>query len=243
MMYSLDKQTSGICGLCGLSKACLPGSIGFNQIPELERFIRHIGPLHRGQHLFRVGDPITGMLIVQSGCLKMYGVDQAGRDYIPGFRLPGDAIGLHGFFTGTHQFNAVALTTSVICEIQHAHLHDIVHRIPTLMPSILRKVGQELISNVFLSGNFSAEERVSAFLANLQEKMQKLDTSGEIYLPMTRGEIAIFLHLATATVSRILSRLVRESVIATDLHHIRILDRQRLYALCVNVPFVIKPTT
>ncbi|MDE2236051.1 MAG: cyclic nucleotide-binding domain-containing protein [Gammaproteobacteria bacterium] len=215
----------------------MPGSTEFKLIHDLELYVRHLGPLHRGQHLFREGDPISGLLIVQSGCLKLYGVDQAGREYIPGFRLPGDTVGLHGFFTGRHQFNAVALSTSVICQIDHTHLQEIIGRIPTLMPSILRKVGQEMINSVFLSGNFTAEERVTAFLVNLHEKLQKSASSGEINLPMTRGDIAVFLHLASATVSRILSRLERNGVITTDLHHIQLLDLPRLQCLCMNVPF------
>ena len=64
--------------------------------------------------------------------------------------------------------------------------------------------------------------------------------SGEINLPMTRGDIAVFLHLASATVSRILSRLERNSVITTDLHHIQLLDLPRLQSLCMNVPFAIQ---
>ncbi len=233
-------QYASKCSVCGLANACLPGTGNLNLIRELEGYIRHIGPLQRGQHLFRTGDPINGLMIVQSGFLKLYGVDHAGRAHIPGFRLPGDAIGLHGFFSGVHQFDAVALSTAVICQISHAQLHIIIGRIPTLMPAILRKVGGELFSNIFLSGNFTAEERVAAFLVNLQEKFEPIVQNGEITLPMTRNDIAVYLHLASATVSRILSRLVREGIIKTDLHHIRILDQIRLQALCADVPFVLK---
>jgi CRP/FNR family transcriptional regulator, anaerobic regulatory protein len=234
---AFNKERSTPCSLCGLSKSCLPGHMGFNQFPELERYIRHIGPLQRGDHLFRVEDPIAGLLIVQSGCLKLYGVDPAGREYIPGFRISGDAIGLHGFCSGRHEFNAVALSTSLVCEINHTQLYEIVGKIPTLLPSLLRKVGQLFVENIFLSGSFSAEERVSAFLIHIQNKLCITEHAEQIFLPMSRGDIAIYLHLALATVSRILSRLERQAVIETDYHHIHILDWDRLAQLCKNVPY------
>jgi CRP/FNR family transcriptional regulator, anaerobic regulatory protein len=237
MNIALSKEQRFICSLCSLSKDCLPGHLHFEQIAELERRIHHIGPLNRGDYLFRTGDPVAGLLIVQTGCLKLYGVDPAGREYIPGFRVAGDAIGLHGFCSGTQEFNAVALSTSVICLIAHKQLKEIMAKIPNLLPSLLQKVGQLLIENIFLAGNFSAEERVSAFLMHFQDKLRDSEDRVQMFLPMSRGNIATYLHLALATVSRILSRLEREGILDSDYHHIRILDRNRLAQLCTNVPY------
>jgi len=237
MEYAANKKLSMTCSLCGLSNGCLPGRFGFSHIPDIEKYIRPIGPLHRGEHLFHAGDAISGLFIVQSGCFKLYGVDPAGREYIPGFHLPGDCVGLHGFYTGIHQFDAIALATSITCRVNIAQLIEAIGRVPNLLTRILHMVAQELVNNIFLSGNFSAEERVTAFLANFQEKLQDSEHSGEIYLPMSRGDIAVYLHLALATVSRVLSRLQRDGIIESDYHHIRILDQARLDMLCKNVPF------
>jgi len=237
MEYALNKKSYIACSQCHLSKECLPGSVGFTHIPELEKYIHPIGPVHRGEHLFRAGDPITGLHIVQSGCFKLYGVDPAGREYILGFRLPGAVLGQHSFCTGTHQFNALALATSMICRINAAQLNEVVGRIPNLLTTLLHMVGQKLASDMFLSGNFSAEERITAFLAHFQDMLQNSGNSGEINLPMSRGDIAIYLHLALATVSRTISRLQHAGIIAADYHQIRILDKDRLAQLCENVPF------
>lgn len=237
MEYAFNKKPSIACSQCNLSKECLPGSVGFSHIPELERYIHPVGPLHRGEHLYRAGDPITGLYIVQSGCFKLYGVDPAGREYILGFRLPGAVLGQHSFITGAHQFNALALANSMICRINATQLNELVARIPNLLSTLLHMVGQKLASDMFLSGNFSAEERITAFLAHFHDMLEAGDKKGEVNLPMSRGDIAIYLHLALATVSRTISRLQQDGIIEADYHHIRILDIKRLTALCENVPF------
>lgn len=237
MEYALNRKPSIVCSQCHLSRECLPGSVGFPHIPELEKYIHPTGPVHRGEHLYRTGDTITGLYIVQSGCFKLYGVDPAGREYILGFRMPGAVIGQHSFVTGTYQFNALALATSMVCRINPTQLNEVVGRFPSLLHTLLHMVGQKLASDMFLSGNFSAEERITAFLAHFQDMLQGADKTGEINLPMSRGDIAVYLHLALATVSRTISRLQYEGIIEADYHHIRILDQDRLHQLCGNVPF------
>ncbi|MGA9855619.1 MAG: cyclic nucleotide-binding domain-containing protein [Gammaproteobacteria bacterium] len=221
-----------------MSKTCLPINVGFTHIQELESYIRHIGPLKRGDHLFRTGDPMGGLLIVQSGCFKLYGIDSAGREYIPGFCVSGDAIGLHGFFSNVHEFNALALSTSMVCQINQAQLNEVVGKLPAFLPAILRTVGKLLVNNIFLSGSLSAEERVTAFLFHFQDKLRDTEDTEQIFLPMSRGDISINLRMALATVSRMLSRLEREGIIKTDYHHIQILDQDRLAQKCKNVPFI-----
>ncbi len=237
MEPALHKKTAVACSNCNLAKECLPGSVGFTHIPLLESSIRSLGPLHRGEHLYRAGDPITGLYIVQSGCFKLYGVDPAGREFILGFRLPGAVLGQHSFVTGKHQFNALALAPSMVCRLNATQLNDMIGQVPKLLTSLLHMVGQKLASDMFLSGNFSAEERITAFLAHFQEIVHGTDVSTELNLPMSRGDIAVYLHLALATVSRTITRLQQERIIEADYHHIRILDLKRLVSLCKNVPF------
>jgi CRP/FNR family transcriptional regulator, anaerobic regulatory protein len=237
MEHALNKKPSIACSHCGLSKECLPGSVGFPHISVLERYIRTVGPLNRGEYLYRAGDPINSLYIVQSGCFKLYGIDPAGREFILGFRLPGAVIGQHSYVTGTYQFNALALSSSVLCRINSTQLNELVGLVPELLPTLLHMVGQKLASDMFLSGNFSAEERITAFLSHFQELLQRADRTGVVNLPMSRGDIAIYLHLALATVSRTISRLQQEGIIESDYHHIRILDIKRLATLCENVPF------
>lgn len=237
MEHALNKKPVIACSHCNLAKECLPGSVGFMHIPLLESTIRTLGPLQRGEHLYRAGDPTTALYIVQSGCFKLYGVDTAGREYILGFRLPGAMLGQHSFVTGTHQFNALALAPSTVCRLNAMQLNEMVRQVPKMLTTLLHMVGQKLASDMFLSGNFSAEERITAFLAHFQEIVHGTNGSGELNLPMSRGDIAVYLHLALATVSRTITRLQQERIIEADYHHIRILDPKRLVSLCKNVPF------
>lgn len=99
-------------------------------------------------------------------------------------------------------------------------------------------IGDVLISNLFLSGNFTADERVASFLLVHADRLKSPLVDSDLYLPMTRGDIATYLRLALATVSRIISRLKQDGIIDANYHHIRVLDRVRLADLCKDVPFI-----
>jgi CRP/FNR family transcriptional regulator len=195
-----------------------------------------VGPLSRGAHLFRAAEPAEELFIVESGCFKLYAYDKAGREYIHGFRLRGSILGLHGLYGHNHQFNALALAPSTVFRLPLAEIAELGARVPAFTHSLLRLIGREITDNVFLSGNFTAEERLAAFLVSFSRKLDRYAPRVQVTLPMSRGDIAVYLRLTLPTVSRILSRFRREGIIRSDYHHIEILDPVHLAKLCSNVP-------
>jgi len=226
------------CGECGsLSPACFPGAAAQAGADAQNLCTQMIGPLHKGAHLFRAGAVSDDIYIVQSGCFKIYAIDPAGRESINGFRFPGAILGLHGLARGTHRFNAIALMTSSVCKINIHRFTASVTQMPELYTELLRIIGQELISNLYLSGNLTAEERVACFLLTHADKLQITDDRAELNLPMSRSDIATYLRLTLPTVSRVVSRFKAKGLLEADYHHIHILDYDSLKQLCKDVVF------
>jgi CRP/FNR family transcriptional regulator, nitrogen fixation regulation protein len=89
-------------------------------------------------------------------------------------------------------------------------------------------------SRTILLGRSRALERVSGFLIEMASRAQ-LETEGLVGLPMSRYDIADYLAIAVETVSRSLTTLRSEQVIAfLDTRHFRIVNRQALEAQCCN---------
>jgi len=87
---------------------------------------------------------------------------------------------------------------------------------------------------MLLLGRKNALERVAAFLLEMDER---ITPTGIMALPMTRRDIADYLGLTLETVSRALSRLQREGVLAFIGHNQReIVLRDRLQLASFDLP-------
>jgi CRP/FNR family transcriptional regulator len=82
---------------------------------------------------------------------------------------------------------------------------------------------------MLLLGRRSAEEKVVAFLLNLQARYSRIGAaSATVPLPMSRQDIADYLGLTIETVSRTLTRLAREKLLVIVPDGVRLLGKERL---------------
>ncbi|NIQ95931.1 MAG: helix-turn-helix domain-containing protein, partial [Desulfuromonadales bacterium] len=73
------------------------------------------------------------------------------------------------------------------------------------------------------------------FLESLSRRYSRRGYSArEFTLAMSRRDIANYLHLATETVSRILSRMKKDGVLEVRRKRIRILDAEALHAITLG---------
>ena len=148
---------------------------------------------------------------VISGAVRTTRLLADGRRQIGGFHLPGDVFGFeHGH---THRFSAEAIEPSQIALASRAAIERAVDGDPHAAQALLTLVSDELEAlqdHMLLLGRKNASERVGAFLLRLALRF----TSGVIELPMSRGDIADHLGLTLETVSRTLSQMARDRVIA-----------------------------
>lgn len=224
------------CGNCSLSELCLPWGMKLEDLNELEKIIKRVRPLQRGEYLFHTGDKFQQIYAVRSGAIKAYKTTEDGNEQILGFYLPGELLGLDAIDNMEHVCTTVALETSSFCSIPFQRLEDLCHKIPGLQHQLYRLMSRELSTeneSLLLLGKKSAEEKIATFLINLSSRLHQLGYSAtEFRLPMSRQEIGNYLGLTVETVSRIFSRLQKDKLISIDRKLIKIVDFDALHNMC-----------
>ena len=98
----------------------------------------------------------------------------------------------------------------------------------------MRVIGQGIgrdQAHLEMLGRRQAPERIALFLHGLAERYRQLGRGGDdLMLPMSREDIASYLGIVIETVSRTLSKLQDDGVIAVHGRQISILDRPKLDA-------------
>lgn len=192
--------------------------------------------VHSGKALYEAGARFDGVYIVRSGFFKSYSVDADGVMQVTGFHLPGDFVGMDGIEGGSYGDTVEALDTSSVCRIPMS-LFSVSHRATTdagadMMLGLVKLMSRTLSADrrmFFTLGKMSARRRMGVFLKELSERMAKSGYSAhEFKLCMSRTDIANYLCLALETVSRLVTQLNDEGVIAIDRRNIRILDMDAL---------------
>jgi len=224
------------CGDCSLAELCLPRGMKREDLEELEKIIKRVRPLQRGEYLYHSGDKFQQIYAVRSGAIKAYKTTEDGNEQILGFYLPGELLGLDAIDKSEHVCSTVALETSSFCAIPFSRLEELCHKLTGLQHQMYRLMSRELTNeneSMLLLGRKSAEEKIATFLINLSSRLHSLGYSAtEFRLPMSRQEIGNYLGLTVETVSRIFSRLQKELLISIDRKLIKINDLDALHYMC-----------
>ena len=231
-----DGDEFNFCSTCAFSAACLAEGYDKSQLRDLHVLVEHVGPFREGDHIFREGDPFNAIAAVRAGTVKTYVTDASGREQVLGFFLPGEVIGLNAIATSRYPCNAVALDTVSLCRFSFPMMATLAGRMPGLQRHLFNLLSQDIGKASLLAGNFSADERLAAFLVLLSRRFAERGFSAtRMRLTMARTDIANYLRLAPETVSRVLRRLQDEGVLRVDRRDMEILTPAALDALAHHV--------
>lgn len=231
-----DGDALTFCSTCAFSQACLSQGMDKASLQDLHMLVEHVGPLHAGEHVFRVGDPFEAIAAVRAGTVKTYVIDRDGREHVLGFHLPGEVIGLDAIDGDTYPCNAVALDTVMLCRFSFPKISVLAARLPGLQQHLFRLLSRSIGRAALLAGDFSADERMAAFLVGMSERLAARGFSPNRFaLTMPRTDIANYLRLAPETVSRVLKRFQEDGLLQVDRRELELVDRPRLEALASPV--------
>ncbi len=171
------------------------------------------------------------------GAARQCTLTSDGRRQIVDFLMPGDLFGFHA--AGRYGSCSVECITSDTTVVRFQRL-----QMESLMesdPHFARRVREmafasidRMQSRTILLGRSRALERVSGFLLEMASRAGP-EAEELVGLPMSRYDIADYLAIAVETVSRSLTTLRLEQVIAfLDTRHFRILNRSALEAQCCD---------
>jgi CRP/FNR family nitrogen fixation transcriptional regulator len=157
-----------------------------------------------------------------------------GRRQIMDFLLPGDLFGFDAGARHECSVECVAANTTLL-RYQRPQMESLMESDAQLARRV-REIAfvsiDRLQSRMILLGRSRALERVCGFLLEMAHRAQ-LETEESVGLPMSRYDIADYLAIAVETVSRSLTTLRSERVVAfSDTRHFRIVNRRALEAHC-----------
>jgi CRP-like cAMP-binding protein len=156
-------------------------------------------------------EPADCLYKVISGAVRTCRALIDGRRQIGAFYLPGDIFGLES--GEQHAFSAEAVVDAKILVVNRRAVvslaacdDDVARQLWVLMGRELQRTQDHVLLLVK-----TAHERVATFLLEMADRIQSSD---EVELPMSRQDIADYLGLTIETVSRMLTQLENASAIA-----------------------------
>jgi len=231
-----DGDTLRFCSTCAFSSACLSQGYDKSALGELHCLVEHTGPYRAGDVIFREGEPFNAIAAVRAGTVKTYVCDAEGREQVLGFFLPGEVIGLNAIHSEHYPCNAVALDTVMLCRFSFPMMATLAQRMPGLQGQLFKLLSQDIGKAHLLAGDYTADERMAAFLVTLSRRYAQRGFSPRRFaLTMARTDIANYLRLASETVSRVLRRFQDEGLVRVERREVEILDLDRLVHLAHGV--------
>ena len=222
---------SPACAACSLRALCLPLGLSDQELALAGPMVAQRQAVARGDTLFRHHDPFRAVFAVRTGFFKTRTLGPAGHEWITGFRMAGDLVGLEGLADEHHVGDAVALEDSQVCVIPYPPLMALLRDMPALQRQFHRLLGREIARDqtLRLPGRLRADTRVAAFLLDLAERLQSRGFSGSSFvLRMTRAEIGSYLGLTLETVSRAFSAFQTRGWIEVQQRDVRLVDTPAL---------------
>lgn len=198
------------CGCCPVSSCPAHCAQTADAWQDLVSLLPPLRPGHNNT-LMNSGDALPALYTVRAGCIKSYTIDSQGNEHVRAFFFPGDLVGLEALGKTYAVASAVAVTHSQVCAVPVAQLLHKLGNDPKLAAHLLHKTRDALELALAFSGEYSADQRVAAFLLFAHARIGSENT---LLLPMTRREIGSYLRLATETVCRALARFEQKNWLA-----------------------------
>ncbi len=174
--------------------------------------------LRAGDTIYQAGQPLTHLYLLNAGFVKVVSLSADGREQITGLKFRGDWLGFDGIADGMHDCDALAMDTGEVWALPYDALLAACAVRPRLMAKLHRAMSREIArdrSSLMSVCTLPADARVADFLRIWAQSLAGRGLrADQILLRMTRAEIGNYLGLTLETVSRALSRLARERLIA-----------------------------
>ncbi|MGB0922472.1 MAG: helix-turn-helix domain-containing protein [Alphaproteobacteria bacterium] len=218
------------CKACPVRDLAVCSSLTDDEIVHLAKFVDG-QELPTGAEIFAEGDLSHSVYTLTKGVIKTHKLMPDGRRQVTGFFFGGDFVGLaHGEECA---YTAEAVGPVQVCRFDRAKFESVLEEFPQTRQRLLTDASAELAAahnQMVLLGRKTAREKVATFLLMVDEHTARWrDDPDVLDLPMTRTDIADYLGLTTETVSRTLTQLRSEKLIAAvGSQNVRLLDRDAL---------------
>jgi len=223
------------CDACTVRHRAVCGALSQREVERLNAIARH-RTIPSGQAIVGDQDRVVSFASIVSGVVKLTKTLADGRQQIVGLQFASDFLGRP--FRDRSVYEATAVNDVHLCIYDRRQFEQLVREFPGFERRLFENTLDELDAArewMLLLGRKSAEEKVASFILMVSKKMNGINGHAndgrpeKFDLPITRTEIADFLGLTIETVSRQISRLKSEKIIALQgLRTVAVLDPARL---------------
>jgi CRP/FNR family transcriptional regulator, cyclic AMP receptor protein len=203
--------------------------------PELAYLTQRAVPrrFSAGETVFSEGQPCTGMYVVESGSIRIFKISAAGREQVLGIDGPGSSVAeLPIFDGGNYPASVAAMSDCTLLFISKQDFQNLCLAHPQVALKVLRVVGGRLRRLVGIIEELSfttVRHRLIALLVREATSAGKKTVNGvEFTLPVNNQELAAQLGTVRELISRNLSRLQSEGLIAVAGRTVTVLDLKAL---------------
>jgi len=195
----------------GRNEQLIPDGIELSELVK----IAHRTSFRARATLFDENEPSITVYMLTHGTARLYKILDDGRRQIVGFALPGDFVGLpvSDFYT----YSVDAISQVAACQFLRMPFLSFLRENPRSLYWMFEASMRETSAardHILLLGRCSAEQRLAEFIITWRAKLARAGVlSNLVPLPMSHNDIADFLGLTNETVSRVLAKLERESIV------------------------------
>ena len=233
-----DIHNSAIPALCESCEARHQGMCGALNAEQLLALSAHTRRVHHeaGDELQADAMPITGYGNVLRGVVKLSKILEDGRQQVVGLQFAPDLIGR--LFASESRVTAEAASDVDLCVVPKSALEALIRDNPELEHRVMLQALRELDEArdwMVTLGRKTAAEKVASFLYLIASHIDPTSTDAVTIfdLPLSRADIGDFLGLTIETVSRQISKLKSEGVIAIENYRrVSVPDLARLRLRC-----------
>lgn len=181
--------------------------------------------LNRGEYLYRQGQQADNLYIIRTGILKSYMTKANGEEWVMGFYLPPDLLGWEGMDKAQHVASMIALDQTNICVIPTQKISMLAQYMPALGNPWLQMISRRMQQHNLSFLQTTVQQRVITFLLELVKRYHQIGYANrECPLTMTHQDIANYLRITPATISRIFHQLQLKKLIRIARHMVYLDD-------------------
>jgi CRP/FNR family transcriptional regulator len=191
-----------------------------------------------GDIVFTEGEPCAGLFIVETGALRIFKSSPSGREQVLSVEGPGSSVAeLPVFDGGNYPASTSAAKPTRVLFVSKQDFYSLCLVHPKVALKVLKVVGARLRRLVGIIEELSfttVRSRLISFLVRIAKEGRKTDRGIEASLPPSNQELASHIGTVRELVSRNLSRLQAEGLIAAEGKTVIILDLAKLQAELEN---------
>ena len=186
------------------------------------------------EFIYKAGDPVTSLYVIQSGAVKLEKEIDGGGNHINSFYFTGELIGSESLGFEQHQYSAIALKETWVCEIRLQKLAMLGQSATAILQKINTLLSQnlcELDEHHYNNRHLHLEPRLLNFFNVICKKnLDSVDQSfNRFKLPLTKKDIANYLGMRQESLSRAFRQLKNKGIVKDSSNkRTLVIDKQKL---------------